>query len=365
MAALSDLDLDPWDRLGRTKNLMFEVAEEVRSQLASKPAETTEAKHFRSLQALRAWRAGDELRVRLAVRSYPALAVRFPSPDLHDARILALCQHAQNLHITLLNEEEKELEASTEHISEETLEGARKKVCNRKELWKKMKRRTWLQGTIADGDGQSSSAAGAADELLQHWKSVFAAPEVDTSLWPELDSFIKPLSVPANATSNELMEGGWILGEVDWKDLLFRKLDSMPGEDGIPYSAWRVPAASDALYACYCRLFTHPTSSIPDDMKSAIMVFLPKKISEHEIGEGVFRKPEVTRPLSMTNTDCKLLSASMTVVLTRKIALSNLLRSPQKCFRGRDMIVNVIEAELFILKKHIEDRYTWFGPHGL
>eukprot|EP00959_Pyramimonas_sp_CCMP1952_P201556 4214806-Pyramimonas_sp.AAC.1 len=90
---------------------MFEVVEEVRSQLASQPAETTEAKHFRTLQALRAWRAGDELRVRLAVRSYPDLAAHFPSPDLRDAHILALCQHAQNLHITLLTEEERELEA--------------------------------------------------------------------------------------------------------------------------------------------------------------------------------------------------------------------------------------------------------------
>ncbi|CAK0910874.1 unnamed protein product, partial [Prorocentrum cordatum] len=50
ISALYALDLNPWDRLGRIKNLMFEVAEEVRSQLASQPAETTEAKHFRTLQ---------------------------------------------------------------------------------------------------------------------------------------------------------------------------------------------------------------------------------------------------------------------------------------------------------------------------
>eukprot|EP00959_Pyramimonas_sp_CCMP1952_P383643 8039912-Pyramimonas_sp.AAC.1 len=86
ISALYALDLNPWDRLGRIKNLMFEAAEEVRSQLAPQPAETTEAKHFRTLQAVRAWRAGDELRVRLAVRSYPALAAHFPSPDLRDAR---------------------------------------------------------------------------------------------------------------------------------------------------------------------------------------------------------------------------------------------------------------------------------------
>eukprot|EP00959_Pyramimonas_sp_CCMP1952_P254524 5316226-Pyramimonas_sp.AAC.1 len=48
----------------------------------------------------------------------------------------------------------------------------------------------------------------------------------------------------------------------------------------------------------------------------------------------------------------------MAWTLSKKVALSNLLRSPQKCFRGRGMIVNVIEAELFILQKHIKDRYT-------
>eukprot|EP00959_Pyramimonas_sp_CCMP1952_P425838 8919428-Pyramimonas_sp.AAC.1 len=69
-------------------------------------------------------------------------------------------------------------------------------------------------------------------------------------------------------------------------------MDSMPGEDGIPYSAWKVPAAKNALYDCYCRLFAHPTSNLPIDMKNAIMIFLPKKITEQEVGEGVFRKPQ-------------------------------------------------------------------------
>eukprot|EP00959_Pyramimonas_sp_CCMP1952_P347170 7271515-Pyramimonas_sp.AAC.1 len=69
-----------------------------------------------------------------------------------------------------------------------------------------MKRRTWHQGTLSETDTPSSSEAEAADSLLQHWEGVFAAPGVDTSLWPELSRFIQPLSVPASATFNELQE---------------------------------------------------------------------------------------------------------------------------------------------------------------
>eukprot|EP00959_Pyramimonas_sp_CCMP1952_P223958 4682858-Pyramimonas_sp.AAC.1 len=131
-----------------------------------------------------------------------------------------------------------------------------------------------------------------------------------------------------------------MMNEVDWCTMIEGRRDSMRGEDGIPYSAWRARAAGEVLYECYQALFRDPHAGIPNDMKRCLMVFLPKKITDQEVGEGVLRKPACTRPLSMTNTDAKLLSASMAVLLTRKVARHCLLRSPQKCFCGRDMLAN-------------------------
>eukprot|EP00959_Pyramimonas_sp_CCMP1952_P206905 4327796-Pyramimonas_sp.AAC.1 len=79
---------------------------------------------------------------------------------------------------------------------------------------------------------------------------------------------------------------------------------------------------------------------------------------EQEVGEGVYREPAITRPLSMTNTDAKLSSASMAMLLSRKIARHCLIQPPQKCFRGRDVLANATGAERFALEQHPRDRYT-------
>eukprot|EP00959_Pyramimonas_sp_CCMP1952_P309110 6468746-Pyramimonas_sp.AAC.1 len=124
-----------------------------------------------------------------------------------------------------------------------------------------------------------------------------------------------------------------MMNEVDWCKMIEGRRDSMPGKDGIPYSAWRACAADEVLYEIYQALFRDPHAGIPNDMKRCLMVFLSKKITDQEVGEGAFREPACTRPLSMTNADAKLSSASMAVLLTRKVARHCLLQSPQKCFR--------------------------------
>ena len=55
------------------------------------------------------------------------------------------------------------------------------------------------------------------------------------------------------------------------------RVDSMPGEDGVPYSAWEVPAAAEALYACYRAFFCNLGLGTPSGMKKSIMVFPPQE----------------------------------------------------------------------------------------
>eukprot|EP00959_Pyramimonas_sp_CCMP1952_P166860 3487406-Pyramimonas_sp.AAC.1 len=79
---------------------MFEVAEEVKRIVNTKVADNTEYEHYRAMQALRAWRAGDSIKLGMAIAARPALAQRFPA-GLQGARCDALCHRAQILHNSL------------------------------------------------------------------------------------------------------------------------------------------------------------------------------------------------------------------------------------------------------------------------
>ena len=115
-----------------------------------------------------------------------------------------------------------------------------------------MKRRTWLQGTLWASGGSSKTEEEAASALQDHWSQVFAATEDDESLWPELLSFVPKLpDVTEDVGENNLKEHGWMMEEDDWFVMIKGRKDSMPGEDGIPYSAWRARSAGDILYDCY------------------------------------------------------------------------------------------------------------------
>eukprot|EP00959_Pyramimonas_sp_CCMP1952_P328917 6886329-Pyramimonas_sp.AAC.1 len=55
-------------------------------------------------------------------------------------------------------------------------------------------------------------------------------------------------------------------------------------------------------------------------MRRSLMIFLPKgTVSRHQAGQAT-RHPSCTRPLSMPNTDVKLLSGAMRCALTSNSA---------------------------------------------
>ena len=82
---------------------------------------------------------------------------------------------------------------------------------------------------------------------------------------------------------------------------------SAPGRDGIPYEAWAAAGDSGAstLHAVCCSLLQGVPIPMPISFNDGVMVFAPK--GEREGDESaVFREAVDTRPLSLKNSDNKL-----------------------------------------------------------
>eukprot|EP00959_Pyramimonas_sp_CCMP1952_P232594 4860925-Pyramimonas_sp.AAC.1 len=76
----------------------------------------------------------------------------------------------------------------------------------------------------------------------------------------------------------------------------------MPGEDGLPHGAWKVPEAARILYDVYLTLFTDDVTELPVEMGRSLMVFLPKGTDPRGKDDSISRHPSSTRPFSMSNT---------------------------------------------------------------
>eukprot|EP00959_Pyramimonas_sp_CCMP1952_P067559 1410155-Pyramimonas_sp.AAC.1 len=126
--------------------------------------------------------------------------------------------------------------------------------------------------------------------------------------------------------------------------MVFGRTHSTPGPDGLPYDDWKHPCASRLLYSCYLALFVDRISTLPDDMPRSLMIFLPKGTGPNDAtGQAVSRSAPNTRPLSLGNTDVKLLVAAC---ISPVVANTSRLVGPeQTCAAGRDTIENAVKAE--------------------
>eukprot|EP00959_Pyramimonas_sp_CCMP1952_P246088 5143552-Pyramimonas_sp.AAC.1 len=84
--------------------------------------------------------------------------------------------------------------------------------------------------------------------------------------------------------------------------------DSCPGPDGIPYSAWfrGGTCTMEPLFEMYQALLAH--GRLPDAFNHGTAVFLPKGDAPSDAVDAVFRPPEQTRPITLGNSENKLIS---------------------------------------------------------
>ena len=84
---------------------------------------------------------------------------------------------------------------------------------------------------------------------------------------------------------------------------------------------------------------------VPKDFNASFLCCLPKKPSGHDPVEGDYFKPSATRPLSLVNTDNRLVAGAFRLLLEPRIAgvVSHLQRG---LLRGRIMFQNVLDIDL-------------------
>ena len=119
-----------------------------------------------------------------------------------------------------------------------------------------------------------------------------------------------------------------------------------PGPDGIVYDAWTHSGdvGVGILCACYSSMLVDPC--VPECLHCSLMTFIPKgDVNDH--GASVQAKPDELRPLSLSNTDQKLLALAANQSLVQ--ACSVTVGSHQRgLMKGRQLTDNVLEVDAYV-----------------
>ena len=83
---------------------------------------------------------------------------------------------------------------------------------------------------------------------------------------------------------------------------------------------------------------------VPEDFNSAVMACLPKKPAGTDPILGDFYTPENTRPLSIVNTDNRLLAAALKRTL-EKPTDAWVSEAQQGVIPGRSMVSNILQVD--------------------
>ena len=149
------------------------------------------------------------------------------------------------------------------------------------------------------------------------------------------------------------------------KYAISRTNNSTPGPDGIPYAALRatkalstevlVDALKDMYYGGSAKT-VDGQGYLPEDFNHATMVCLPKKVAGVHAQFGEFYTPENTRPLSIVNTDNRILAIAGQICFEK--AAKHWVSDMQQGFiKGRSMVENILMVDL-AAKQVMKNRTT-------
>ena len=129
--------------------------------------------------------------------------------------------------------------------------------------------------------------------------------------------------------------------------------NSSPGPDGIPYAAWRhagrtailiLHAAAEQMQAPDFR-----NTRLPTGFNDSYLCCLPKKPSGTDQVAGDYFLPSATRPLSLVNTDNRLIASALRIAI--EPAVEKVISNMQRGFlRGRKMLTNVLDIDFESMK---------------
>jgi len=124
---------------------------------------------------------------------------------------------------------------------------------------------------------------------------------------------------------------------------IFSMSDSMPGKDGLPYSAWRGASVRGIRCLMDADLELRRGIFPPPSFNESSILFAPKGSQPHDPVE-VIREPLQTRPLSLKNSDNKLIVSSNVKSLEPQYQL--ITHKTQNGFvAGRNFLNNILDLD--------------------
>lgn len=176
--------------------------------------------------------------------------------------------------------------------------------------------------------------------LIEHWGRILTAKPVDRQL---LSRWLRDLpdKVPQAA------DACWTLTREHVAESRRRSHETSPGPDGIPYMAYRKLGS----YAVACLHSsaedlqeTDCLHDLPSTFNHAILRCLPKSPSRTDGLHGDVYTPAKTRPLSIVNTDNRLIANAYRLLL--EPVLNKWISEMQRGFLpGRSMLSNVVDVD--------------------
>ena len=194
-----------------------------------------------------------------------------------------------------------------------------------------------------DRQNITTDPARIADFLREHWSEVFEKKPVDLNAlrsWTPFDTY----SFSASGIATD--DPRWALQQSHIRECIVKARESSPGPDGIPYGAWKkiLDLASSVLFEV---ALTMQDSSCPPpaEFNLSFLCCLPKKPTGIQDGIGAYYDATQTRPLSLVNTDNRLIADAYRSVL-EPLADKVVSFAQQGFIRGRSMLRNIFDIDL-------------------
>lgn len=200
--------------------------------------------------------------------------------------------------------------------------------------WASSHRSVQLHG-VQDADGRLiDDPEEVVAEITAHWQPAFCSKNINEDA---ASNFIEQWARP-------FPEVDWTLSPEAFAEILKRTSDSGCGPDGVPYSAWKYasPEVQKVLYEWY--LAWIGGYHLADDANHALLALIPKQSEPEDAARGLYRHPKNLRPLSLSNTDVKILALALNSVVAPR--LPSWARAEQKGFISERLITqNAVDVE--------------------
>ena len=209
---------------------------------------------------------------------------------------------------------------------------------------------------MEDDDHVVHSEPARIAELLQnHWAKVFGYRDIDQE---KMEAWIR-VSQRAGSGRVTAPAGAWKLRTKDVQRALRIAGNSRPGPDGVPFGAWRRlgPLAVHLLWEAGRFLAAGLQADVTahDSFNESLLVCLPKQALRVDQDGSQVYNAESTRPLSITNTDNRIIASSYRLRWEPLIAPA--ICDDQRGFiQGRSMLRNIIEVEHAAMIASLEER---------